>query len=99
MTVSILILLLLNHDNKQLSHFSKTSLSLSSAEAPTGYSNKNNNNPFFQPPSDTKGSLSKDDGNGKKTIDLEWQNNNLARASPFFLHFLAVVARRQRESV
>ena len=76
MTVSILILLLLNHDNKQLSYFSTTSLSLSSPEAPAGYSNKNNNNPFLQPPYRTPwGSLSKDDGdgneNGKKPIGLD----------------------------
>ena len=92
MTVSILILLLLHHDNKQLSSFSKTSLSLSSPEAPTGYSNKNNN-PFVQPPYRTPwGSLSNDDGidgneNGKKPIGLYWQNNNFARASRIFVHF------------
>ena len=47
-------------------------------------------------------SLSNDDGdvkeNGKKAIGLDWQNNNFARASRFFVHFLAVVARLQRES-
>ena len=47
-------------------------------------------------------SLSKDDGdaneNGKKVIGFDWQNNNFARASRFFVHFLAVVARLQRES-
>ena len=36
--------------------------------------------------------------NGKKTIELDRQNNNFARASRFFVHFLAVVARLQRES-
>ena len=50
----------------------------------------------------TRGSLSNDDGdgnaNGKKTIELDRQNNNFARASRFFVHFLAVVARLQRES-
>ena len=50
----------------------------------------------------TLGSLSNDDGdgneNGKKAIGLDWQNNNFARASRFFVHFLAVVARLQRES-
>ena len=47
-------------------------------------------------------SLSNDDGdgneNGKKAIGLDWQNNNFARASRFFVHFLAVVAQFQRES-
>ena len=50
-------------------------------------------------------SLSKDDGdgdgdgneNGKKAIGLDWQNNNLAPASRFFVQFLAVVARLRRE--
>ena len=46
-------------------------------------------------------SLSKDDGdgneNGKKAIGLDWQNNNFARASRFFVHFFAVVARLRRE--
>ena len=50
----------------------------------------------------TKGSLSNDDGdgneNGKKTTGLDKQNNNFARASRFFVHFLTVVARLQRES-
>ena len=50
----------------------------------------------------TLGSLSNDDGdgneNGKKAIGLDWQNNNFARASRFFVHFFAVVARLQRES-
>ena len=48
----------------------------------------------------TLGSLSNDDGdgneNGKKAID--WQNNNVTRASRFFVHFVAVVALLQRES-
>ena len=47
------------------------------------------------------GSLRNDDGkgneNGKKPIDQDWQNNNLARVSRFFVHFVAVVARLQRE--
>ena len=47
-------------------------------------------------------SLSNDDGdgneNGKKAIGLDWQNNNFACASRFFVHFFAVVARLQRES-
>ena len=48
------------------------------------------------------GNLSNDDGdvkeNGNNAIGLDWQNNNFARASRFFVHFLAVVARLQRES-
>ena len=41
------------------------------------------------------GSLSNDngDGNGKKAIGLDKQNNSFARASRFFVHFVAVVAR------
>ena len=35
--------------------------------------------------------------NGKKAIGLDKQNNNFARASRFFVHFSAVVARLQRE--
>ena len=46
------------------------------------------------------GSLSNDDGdgneNGKKAMGLDWQNNNFASASRFFVHFLAVVARLRR---
>ena len=48
------------------------------------------------------GNLNNDDGdgneNGKKVLGLDWQNNNFARASRFFVHFFAVVARLQRES-
>ena len=48
------------------------------------------------------GCLSNDDvdgnENGKKAIGLDWQNSNLARASRFFVHFLAVAARLQRDS-
>ena len=48
------------------------------------------------------GRLSKDDGggneNGKKAIDLDWQNNNFARASHFFVHFFAVTARLRRKT-
>ena len=36
--------------------------------------------------------------NGKKAIGLDWQNNNFAHASCFFVRFLAVVARLQHES-
>ena len=43
-----------------------------------------------------------DDGdfneNGKKAIGLNWQNNNFARASRFFVHFFAVIARLRREN-
>ena len=41
-----------------------------------------------------------DDGNenGKKAIGLDEQNKKLARASRFFVHFSAVVARLQRET-
>ena len=50
----------------------------------------------------SEGSLSNDDGdvndNGKKSIGFDWQNNNFARASRFFVHFLAAVARLQREN-
>ena len=47
----------------------------------------------------TIGSL-RNDGNekGKKAIGLDWQNNNFARTSRFFVHFSAVVARLQRET-
>ena len=49
------------------------------------------------------GSLSNDDGdvneNGKKAIGLDWQNNNFARASRFFVHFFAATARLRRENV
>ena len=48
------------------------------------------------------GCLSNGDGagneNGKKAIGLDRQNNNFARASRFFVHFLAVAARLQRDS-
>ena len=48
------------------------------------------------------GSLSNDDGdvneNGKKAIGLDWQNNNFARASRYFVHFFAVTARLRREN-
>ena len=49
----------------------------------------------------TIGSLRNDDDgneNGKKKIGLDKQNNNFARASRFFVHFSAVVARLQRET-
>ena len=31
--------------------------------------------------------------NGKKAVGLVWQINNFARASRFFAHFFAVIAR------
>ena len=34
----------------------------------------------------------------KKATGLDWQNNNFARPSRFFVHFLAVAARLQRAS-
>jgi len=36
--------------------------------------------------------------NSKKAIALDWKNNNFARASHFFVHFLAVVARLRLET-
>ena len=36
--------------------------------------------------------------NSKKAIGLDWQKNNFARASRFFVHFLAVVARLRHET-
>ena len=48
------------------------------------------------------GNLSNEDGdgneNGKKAIEFYHQNNNFARASRFFVHFFAVVARLRRET-
>ena len=48
------------------------------------------------------GNLSNDDGdaneNCKKAIGLDWQNNNFARASRFFVHFVGVIARLRREN-
>ena len=45
-----------------------------------------------------RGSLSNDEGdgneNGNKVIGLDWQNNNLARASRFFVDLFAVAARK-----
>ena len=50
----------------------------------------------------TVGSLSHNDGdgneNGKKAIGLYQQNNNFARASRFFVHFLTVVASLRLET-
>ena len=47
-------------------------------------------------------SLSNDDGDVnehvKKAIGLDRQKNNFARASRFFVHFFAVVARLPREN-
>ena len=48
------------------------------------------------------GSLSNDDGNGikngNKLICLDWQNNNFAHASRFFVHFFAIIAQLQHEN-
>ena len=43
------------------------------------------------------GSSSNDDGEGNE-YGKKNNNNNFARASRFFVHFLAVVARLQRKS-
>ena len=44
------------------------------------------------------GSLSNVDANvneiGNNAIGLDWQNNNFARASRFFVHFFVVTARK-----
>ena len=49
-----------------------------------------------------KTALSNGDGEGKedskKTIRLDWQNNNFTRASRFFVHFFPVTARLPRET-
>ena len=46
------------------------------------------------------GGFSNDDGDGnedvKKAVGLDWQNNNFARASCFFVHFFTVLARLRR---
>ena len=34
----------------------------------------------------------------QKAIGLDWQKNNFARASPFFVHFLAVVTQLRHET-
>ena len=51
---------------------------------------------------DLIGSLSNDDGdvneNVKQAVGLDWQYNNFARASRFFVHVFAVTARLRRES-
>ena len=48
------------------------------------------------------GSLTNNDSdgneNGKKAIGLDWQNDDFARASRFFVHFFAVAARLHREN-
>ena len=50
----------------------------------------------------TLGSLGNDEDdrneNGTKSIGLDKENNNFARATHFFVHFFAVVARLQREN-
>ena len=46
--------------------------------------------------------LSKDDADVKEDVKkskgLDWQNNNFARESHFFVHFFAVAARLRREN-
>ena len=48
------------------------------------------------------GSLSNDHGdvneNGNKAIGLDWQNNNVARASRSIVHVLVLTARLRREN-
>ena len=48
------------------------------------------------------GSFGNDDGDDKedvkKAIGLDWQNNNFARASCFFVHFFTFLARLRREN-
>ena len=34
----------------------------------------------------------------KKQVGLDWQNNSFARTSSFFVQFVAVIIRLQRES-
>ena len=34
----------------------------------------------------------------RKAIGLDWQNNNFARASRFFVHFFAVTARLRHKT-
>ena len=50
----------------------------------------------------TLGSLGNDEDdrneNGTKSIGLDKENNNFARATRFFVHFFVVVARLQRET-
>ena len=36
--------------------------------------------------------------NGTKEIGLDKENNNFARATRFFVHFFAAIARLQRET-
>ena len=54
--------------------------------------------------SHTGGTLSndRDDGDinedGKKAMSLDWQKNNFARASRFFVNFFAIVVRLRRET-
>ena len=47
--------------------------------------------------------ISNDDGdineNANNAIGLDWQKNNFARESRFYVHFYAVVVRLPRESV
>ena len=48
------------------------------------------------------GSLSNNDGdvneNGNIAVGLDWQNNNIARASRLFVHVVAVTARLRRKN-
>ena len=55
----------------------------------------------FAHPRSILGSLGNNDGDGnesgKKGMGLDWQNNNFARASRFFVHSFAVMARLRPE--
>ena len=53
---------------------------------------------YYEVSQETWSQLVNDIENVKVAIGLDWQNNNFARASRFFVHFYAVVARLQRES-
>ena len=53
---------------------------------------------YYEVSQETWSQLVNDNENVKVAIGLDWQNNNFARTSRFFVHFYAVVARLQRES-
>ena len=53
---------------------------------------------YYEVSQETWSQLVNDNENVKVAIGLDWQNNNFARTSPFFVHFYVVVARLQRES-
>ena len=53
---------------------------------------------YYEVSQETWSQLVNDNENVKVAIGLDWQNNNFARTSRFFVHFYAVVARLQRAS-